>query len=68
MLIKCKATKRFLGKVDTTTLFDTIQKMTGINANIPVRVEFTCKRCGMNEIYDVYKDTYVHVESYKNKR
>ncbi len=68
MQIRCKSSKRFLGKLDTESFFDNIRKMTGINVEIPIKVELPCRKCGMIEVYDVYRNKYIHVGSYKNKK
>lgn len=68
MVIRCKSSNRFLGKVDTEKFFNDLYNMTGIKIQVPIKVEFTCRKCGMNEIYEVYKDKYIHIKSYKNKK
>lgn len=68
MEIRCKSSKRFLGKIDTKSFFDNIRNMTGINVEVPLNVELICKKCGMVEVYEVYRDKYRHIKSYKNKK
>lgn len=68
MIIRCKISKRFLGKVDTETFFDNLKNITGINVEVPLKVELICRKCGMIEVFDVYRNKYNHLKSYKNKK
>lgn len=68
MIIRCKSSKRFLGKVDTETFFDNLKNITGINVEVPLKVELICRKCGMIEVFDVYRNKYNHLKSYKNKK
>lgn len=68
MIIRCKSSKRFLGKIDTESFFDNLKNVTGINIEVPLRVELICKKCGMIEVFDVYRNKYNHLSSYKNKK
>lgn len=68
MIIRCKSSKRFLGKIDTKTFFENLKKTTGINIEIPITIEIPCKRCGMIEVYEVYQNKCSHVRSYKNNK
>lgn len=68
MEIRCKSSKRFLGNIDTESFFDNIRNMTGINVEVPLKIELICKKCGMVEVYEVYRDKYRHIKSYKNKK
>ena len=38
MEIRCKSSKRFLGKIDTESFFDNIRNMTGINVEVPLEI------------------------------
>lgn len=68
MIIRCKSSKRFLGKVDTEIFFDNLKNITGINVEVPLKVELICRKCGMIEVFDVYRNKYNHLKSYKNKK
>ncbi len=68
MQIRCKSSRRFLGKIDTETFFDNLKNISGINVEVPIKVELACRKCGMIEVFDVYRDKYIHIKSYKNKK
>lgn len=68
MQIRCKSSNRFLANIDTKSFFEDIKKMTGINIEVPLKVKFACRHCRMIEVYDIYKDKYIHLASFKNKK
>lgn len=65
MDIKCKSSKRFLFKIDTNSFYDTIENLLKIKDDVPLVIEVPCKKCGMIEVYEIYRDKYIHKKSYK---
>lgn len=68
MQIRCKASNRFLANINTKEFFSDIQVLTGANIEVPIKLKFACRHCRMIEVYEVYKDKYIHIASYKNKK
>lgn len=64
MEIRCKATKRFLMKIDIETYYNDIKKM-GLNINTPLIIEIPCPKCRMIEVYEVYPTGYQLIRTYK---
>lgn len=64
MEIRCKATKRFLMKIDIETYYNDIKKM-GIDITTPLIIEIPCPKCHMIEVYAIYPTTYVLLRAYK---
>lgn len=67
MNVKCKSTNRFLFKIDVDKLYKELKLISNSNIEIPIRIELPCKACRMVEVYDIYKDHYQHVKSYKKE-
>lgn len=65
MIIKCKATKRFLGNIQIEEYYNTMKKY-GLKITVPIIIELPCPRCKMIEVYKIYPNTYEHIKSYKN--
>lgn len=65
MEIKCKASKRFLMKIETEEFYKTISSLLNTNIEIPLTIEIPCRNCRMIEVYEIYKDHYIHKKSYK---
>lgn len=65
MEIKCNATKRFLLNVDTEQFYSTISSLLKTHIEIPITIEIPCRSCKMIEVYEVYKNHYIHKKSYK---
>ena len=63
MVIKCKSSRRFLFKIDTDSFYNTIDSL--LKTKVPLIVEVPCKKCGMVEVYEIYRDHYIHKKSYK---
>ena len=66
MKIRCEATKRFLCKINIEEYYENIKKL-GIDITIPLKLEIPCQRCKMVEVYEVYPNKVIHIESYKNR-
>lgn len=64
MDIKCKASKRFLFKIDIESYYQSFKKM-GLDITIPLTIEIPCQKCKMIEVYKIYPTHYVHTSSYK---
>ena len=54
MEIKCKASRRFLLKVDTDKFYNTIDDLLKTKVEVPITIEIPCRKCGMVEVYDIY--------------
>lgn len=67
MKIKCKATNRFLLNIDMEKFYKDLNLISHSTLEIPVRIEVPCRSCRMVEVYDIYKNHYVHVKSYKKE-
>lgn len=67
MEIKCKVSRRFLLKIDTDKFYKTIDDLLKTKVEVPITIEIPCKKCGMIEVYDIYKSHYVHKKSYKRQ-
>lgn len=65
MNIKCKSSKRFLFKIDTGSFYNTIDSLLKTKVEVPLTIEVPCKKCGMIEVYEIYRDHYIHKKSYK---
>lgn len=64
MEIRCKATKRFLMKIEIEAYYNDLKKM-GVDITTPMIIEIPCAKCKMIEVYEVYPTTYKHIKSYK---
>ena len=64
MELKCKSTKRFLMKIDIESYIEAIRK-SGLSLEIPLLIEIPCRSCRSIEVYEVYKDHYRYIKSYK---
>lgn len=64
MEIRCKSTKRFLMNMGIEKYFEAIQKI-GLSLEIPLLIEIPCRSCRAIEVYEVYKDHYKYIKSYK---
>lgn len=67
MEIFCKATKRFLFKVNINKYYEAIKKQ-GLDITLPITIEIPCPKCKMIEVYEIYPNTYEHIKSYKYKK
>ena len=67
MEIKCKASRRFLLKIDTDKFYKTIDDLLKTKVEVPITIEIPCKKCGMIEVYDIDKSHYVHKTNYKKQ-
>lgn len=65
MVIKCKSSRRFLFKIDTDIFYNTIDSLLKTKVEVPLIIEVPCKKCGMIEVYEIYRDHYIHKKSYK---
>lgn len=64
MELRCKSTKRFLMKIDIEPYIEAIRK-SGLSLEIPLLIEIPCRSCRAIEVYEVYKDHYRYIKSYK---
>lgn len=64
MELRCKSTKRFLMKIDVESYIEAIRK-SGLSLEIPLLIEIPCRSCRTIEVYEVYKDHYRYIKSYK---
>ncbi len=64
MELRCKSTKRFLMKIDIESYIEAIRK-SGLSLEIPLLIEIPCRSCRAIEVYEVYKDHYRYIKSYK---
>lgn len=67
MNIKCKATNRFLFKINIEEYYNNLKRM-GVEISTPLIVEIPCRKCQMIEVYEIYPHTYKHKSSYKFDR
>ena len=65
MVIKCRSSRRFLFKIDTDSFYNTIDSLLKTKVEVPLIIEVPCKKCGMIEVYEIYRDHYIHKKSYK---
>lgn len=64
MEIRCKSTKRFLCKIDIENYLKDLEKL-GIIVSIPLIIEIPCRACRTIEVYEIYKNRYKYIRSYK---
>ena len=64
MELRSKSTKRFLMKIDIESYIEAIRK-SGLSLEIPLLIEIPCRSCRAIEVYEVYKDHYRYIKSYK---
>lgn len=64
MELRCKSTKRFLMKINIESYIEAIRK-SGLSLEIPLLIEIPCRSCRAIEVYEVYKDHYRYIKSYK---
>ena len=64
MEVRCKSTKRFLLKIDIEAYFEAIRK-SGLSLEIPLLIEIPCRSCRAIEVYEIFKDHYRYIKSYK---
>lgn len=64
MVIKCKASGRFLADINIEDYYKGLQKM-GVEIKVPIVLKFACPKCKMIEEYEVYPSKIVHTKSYK---
>lgn len=64
MELRCKSTKRFLMKIEIESYVEAIRK-SGLSLEIPLLIEIPCRSCRAIEVYEVYKDHYRYIKSYK---
>ena len=64
MELRCKSTKRFLMKIDIESYIEAIRK-SGLSLEIPLLIEIPCRSFRAIEVYEVYKDHYRYIKSYK---
>lgn len=64
MEIKCRASRRFLFKIDIEKYHESLKKL-GVDITIPLTIEYPCQKCKMIEVYEIYPTHYEHIKSYK---
>lgn len=64
MIIKCKASGRFLADINIEDYYNNLKKM-GIDITTPIKLKFACPKCKMIEEYEVYPSRVIHTASYK---
>lgn len=65
MVIKCKASGRFLADINIENYYRDLQKM-GIDIKTPIVLKFACPKCKMIEEYEVYPTKVIHTKSYRH--
>ena len=51
-------------KIDIESYIEAIRK-SGLSLEIPLLIEIPCRSCRSIEVYEVYKDHYRYIKSYK---
>lgn len=64
MEIKCKATKRYLFKIEIEKYYESLKQI-GVDITTPLIIEIPCPKCKMLEVYEIYPTNYKHIKSYK---
>lgn len=64
MEIKCRASRRFLFKIDIEKYHESLKKL-GVDVTVPLTIEYPCAKCKMVEVYEIYPTHYEHIKSYK---
>lgn len=66
MIIKCKASGRFLAEINIEDYYDNLKRM-GVDIITPIKLKFACPKCKMIEEYEVYPKRYIHTTSYRRE-
>ena len=64
MIIKCKGSNKFLANINIEKYYANLKKM-GIEVEMPLEIEFACRKCKCIEVYEIYPTHYTHIRSYK---
>lgn len=64
MIIKCKGSNKFLANINIEKYYANLKKL-GIEADMPLEMEFACRKCKCIEVYEIYPTHYIHIRSYK---